>query len=150
MDKTTFMVLNKPCPFCGGEASLRVQKKGIDACPWAYDIYIKCGTCNLIFESIAIEEYVDDEILSMVDQWNQRTETAEIKLVIDISVPYITASAAHDQISYKETIHTKKSKERIAQFFDVLTTVFDDDDSKSPNEFVSADNVTGQKVEYSD
>jgi len=47
----------KPCPFCGGEASVRAVAS--DADEW-----VECGSCHAVQGS--------------VERWNRRVETAEV------------------------------------------------------------------------
>lgn len=52
----------KPCPICGGAATVEVETRGCAR-------YIWCKACSL-----RTGEWAPDEIISMIRRWNDRVE----------------------------------------------------------------------------
>lgn len=60
----------KPCPFCGGEASLSEGRK--NSMPHAYVECLECGASSDISEKPVLK-YNTDSVDEVIEKWNKRS-----------------------------------------------------------------------------
>ena len=68
----------KPCPFCGGEASIKADAHTDYQDPTTFHVYAKCESCGASAPGVACEFRVKGDYMDVynaaANQWNERAE----------------------------------------------------------------------------